>query len=275
MRDGQRFKTMTKDLSYTLLGTRVDALTIPELNALVAETIERGEERIIANHNLHSIYLYHHDPKMRAFYARASYTPLDGMALVYLGLVLGLPLARKHRITYVDWLDPLMAEAARRGWRVFYLGSRPGVAERGAAMLREKFSGLQIATAHGYFGVYPGDRENQNVLEAINAYQPNILMVGMGMPRQEHWVVDNLGQFHANVVLNAGAAMDYVVGVVPTPPRWSGRLGLEWLFRLAAEPRRLWRRYLIEPWFVLGLFFAELRKRSCPTTKRGPVEPKL
>ena len=71
---GNFVERMTKDLSYTLLGTRVDALTIPELNALVAETIERGEQRIIANHNLHSIYLYHHDPKMRAFYAQASYT---------------------------------------------------------------------------------------------------------------------------------------------------------------------------------------------------------
>jgi N-acetylglucosaminyldiphosphoundecaprenol N-acetyl-beta-D-mannosaminyltransferase len=266
---------MTKDPSYTFLGTRVDGLTIPELNARVADTVERGEQRIIANHNLHSIYLYHHDPKMRAFYAQASYTHVDGMALVYLGLLLGLPLARNHRVTYVDWLEPLIAEAARRGWRVFYLGSRPGVAEQGAAILRDKFSDLQIATAHGYFDVRLDSQESQNVLEAINAYQPNVLMVGMGMPRQEHWLIDNIGQLQANVVLNAGATMDYVVGVVPTPPRWSGRLGLEWLFRLAAEPRRLWRRYLIEPWFVLGLFFAELPKQRRPTTKRGPVEPKL
>jgi N-acetylglucosaminyldiphosphoundecaprenol N-acetyl-beta-D-mannosaminyltransferase len=176
--------------------------------------------------------------------------------------------SRRLRVTYVDWLDPIMAEAARRGWRVFYLGSRPRVAERGAAILRERFSGLQIATAHGYFGVYPGDRENETVLEAINAYQPNLLMVGMGMPRQEHWVVDNLGQFHANVVLNAGATMAYVVGVIPTPPRWSGRLGLEWLFRLAAEPKRLWSRYLIEFWFVLGLFLVELSTR-CRPAKSG------
>jgi N-acetylglucosaminyldiphosphoundecaprenol N-acetyl-beta-D-mannosaminyltransferase len=257
----QQLTRMTKHRSYTFFETRVDALTIPELNALIAEAIQRGEQRVIANHNLHSVFLYHHDPKMRAFYARASYTHVDGMALVYLGQVLGFPIKRKHRITYVDWLDPLMAEAAQRGWRVFYLGSRPGVAEQGAAILRQKFLGLQIVTAHGYFDAHPDSNENQNVLAAINHYQPNILMVGMGMPRQEHWIVDNLGKIHADAVLNAGATMDYVVGVVPTPPRWSGKLGLEWLFRLGAEPNRLWRRYLIEPWFILRLLWSEYCKR--------------
>jgi N-acetylglucosaminyldiphosphoundecaprenol N-acetyl-beta-D-mannosaminyltransferase len=149
------------------------------------------------------------------------------------------------------------------------------VAEQGAAILRDKFSDLQIATAHGYFDVHLDSQGSQNVLEAINAYQPNVLMVGMGMPRQEHWLVDNIRHLHANVVLNAGATMDYVVGVVPTPPRWSGRLGLEWLYRLAAEPKRLWRRYLIEPWFVLGLFLAGLPKQRRSITKRGPSEPRL
>jgi N-acetylglucosaminyldiphosphoundecaprenol N-acetyl-beta-D-mannosaminyltransferase len=72
----------------------------------------------------------------------------------------------------------------------------------------------------------------------------------MGMPRQEHWIVDHLDKLSVNVILNGGAALDYFAGVIPTPPRWAGRLGLEWLFRLMAEPRRLWFRYLVEPWFI-------------------------
>jgi N-acetylglucosaminyldiphosphoundecaprenol N-acetyl-beta-D-mannosaminyltransferase len=78
-------------------------------------------------------------------------------------------------------------------------------------------------------------------------------MVGMGMPRQEHWIVDNFELLGPVVVLPCGAAIDYVAGEIPTPPRWAGRCGLEWLYRLAAEPGRLWKRYLIEPWFVLLL----------------------
>ncbi len=120
---------------------------------------------------------------------------------------------------------------------------------------------MQIATAHGYFDVRSDSQENRAVLEMINAYQPHVLMMGMGMPRQEHWVLDNLEHISANAILTAGAAIDYVAGAVPTPPRWAGRLGLEWLFRLLAEPKRLWRRYLVEPWFILRLFLTELFKQ--------------
>ena len=249
------------ETGYDFMETRIDALTIPELNARIAQSIGRGDQVIVANHNLHSLYLYHHDRKMRDYYARAGYVHVDGMSLILLGKLLGLPLGREHRVTYVDWLDPLMAEAARRGWRVFYLGSEPEVAERGAKILRERFPGLRIAVYHGYFDARPESGENRAVVEEINAYGSDLLMVGMGMPRQEHWVVDNLDRLHTNVILNSGAAMDYVAGAVSTPPRWAGRVGLEWLFRLLAEPRRLWRRYLVEPWFVLRLFLVELSKR--------------
>ncbi|MDZ4871527.1 MAG: N-acetylglucosaminyldiphosphoundecaprenol N-acetyl-beta-D-mannosaminyltransferase [Chroococcidiopsis cubana SAG 39.79] len=242
---------------YNLIGIWVNALTIPKLNALIADSITRNQHWIIANHNLHSIYLYHHDAKMHAFYAKADYIHVDGMALVLLGRLLGLPLKREHRVTYADWIIPLIKEAQERGWRLFYLGSEPGVAERGARILKEKFPNLQIATSHGYFDARPEAPENQAVLEVINAYQPHILMVGMSMPRQEHWVLDNLDRICANAILTAGAAIDYVAGATPTPPRWAGRLGLEWLFRLIAEPKRLWRRYLIEPWFLFRLFLAE------------------
>jgi N-acetylglucosaminyldiphosphoundecaprenol N-acetyl-beta-D-mannosaminyltransferase len=83
-------------------------------------------------------------------------------------------------------------------------------------------------------------------------------MVGMGMPRQEYWVLDNLRNIQANVILTAGACLDYVAKAAPTPPRWIGHLGLEWLYRLLSDPVRLWRRYLLEPWFILKLLFQEI-----------------
>ncbi|MDF5721136.1 MAG: WecB/TagA/CpsF family glycosyltransferase [Rhizonema sp. PD37] len=240
---------------YKLLGVQVDAFSIPQLNSLIAESIEQKKKRIVANHNLHSLYLYHHDFKMRLFYAKADYAHIDGMPLVLIGKLLSFPLKREQRVTYADWVWPLMSEAAQKGWRVFYLGSKPGVAERGASILRRKFVGLQIKTAHGYIN---SSHENRATIAEINAYQPHILMVGMGMPCQEYWILDNLEQIHAHTILPSGACMDYVAGAIPTPPRWMGKMGLEWLYRLFSEPKRLWRRYLVEPWFVAGLFIREI-----------------
>jgi N-acetylglucosaminyldiphosphoundecaprenol N-acetyl-beta-D-mannosaminyltransferase len=96
------------------LGVTVNPLTLKELNTLVSRAIESQQCWIIANHNLHSLYLYHHLPKMRQFYEVAKYSHCDGMSLVFLGKLLGLPLRREHRVTFVDWIYPLMAEAAQQ-----------------------------------------------------------------------------------------------------------------------------------------------------------------
>ncbi|MBA3923570.1 MAG: WecB/TagA/CpsF family glycosyltransferase [Nostocaceae cyanobacterium] len=244
--------------SYKFLGVKVDGLSIPELNSLITESIQRKKKWIIANHNLHSLYLYHNDIKMRAFYAKAEYIHIDSMPLVFIGKLLGFPLKREQRVTYADWVWPLMAEAASQGWRVFYLGSKPGVAEQGASILRQKFAGLQIACAHGYIDSSQDSQENLATLAAINAYKPHVLMVGMGMPRQEHWIAENLEHIHSNTILTSGACIDYVAGAIPTPPRWMGKMGVEWLYRLLSEPKRLWRRYLLEPWFLGTLFLREI-----------------
>ncbi len=243
---------------YAFLGVEVDALTIPELNLLIAESIRKNKQWIIANHNLHSLYIYHHDAKMRNFYAKADYTHIDGMPLVFLGKLRGFPLKREQRVTYADWVWFLMGEAQQKGWRIFYLGSKPGVAEKGARILREQFAGLQISVAHGYINLQKDSSETLATLDKINAYQPHVLMVGMGMPRQEYWILDNLDQIQTNAILTSGACIDYVAGAVPTPPRWMGELGLEWLYRLLSEPKRLWKRYLLEPWFVAKLFLWEM-----------------
>ena len=244
--------------SYDLLGVRVHALSIDELTDAVAAGVRSGQRRIIAHHNLHSIYLHQRDAKLRAFFRRAYLVHVDGMSLIFAGRLLGLPLRREHRITYVDWTDPLLAAATSRGWRVMYVGERAGVAERGAAALRRRHPGLVFDTHHGFFDPATHGDENRAVLRRIHDFEPNVLMVGMGMPRQEHWVHDNLSQLPSCAVLTTGAAITYAAGTVPTPPRWAGTIGIEWAFRLFAEPRRLWKRYLVEPWSVLALLVREL-----------------
>lgn len=247
--------------TYSLLGIQVNPLTMPELNLLIEEAIEHSQKWIIANHNLHSIYLYHRDSKMRSFYKIAQYTHIDGMPLILLGKLLKLPLRREQRVTYADWIGSLAQQAAEKRWRIFYLGSKVGIAEQGAIVLREKFPGIQIATAHGYFDARQSSRENQAILGMIKTFQPHVLMVGMGMPRQEYWILENIADIAAYAILPSGACLDYVAGAIPTPPRWMGRIGLEWLYRLGSEPKRLWRRYLLEPWFVSGLLIKDILAR--------------
>ncbi len=242
-----------------VLGVTVDLLTLEDLQAEVVRGMETSRPYIIANHNLHSVYLFHHIPRFREFYRRADRIHIDGMPLVWFARLKGYPARREHRVTYADWVHPLMNLAVSHGFRVFHLGGRPGVGEKAAQKLVAQHPGLQIRTYHGYFD--PTGEENEKVLDLIHAFRPHILMVGMGMPRQELWVLDNLHRLPPAVILPSGACMDYVAGVVPTPPRWAGKVGLEWFFRLLAEPRRLWRRYVLEPLALLPLILRDLRNR--------------
>lgn len=246
---------------FRLLGVAVDA--VDQLGLLdVIEAAIAGDRRwLIANHNLHSLYLYHHDRHMRSFYERADLIHADGMSIVLLARLLGLPMQRGHRLGCMDWIDASMKRAAARGWRVFLLGSSPEVGARAATLLRSKFPGLEVRHRHGYFDPEPAGEENRRVVRQICCWRPHLLFVGMGMPRQERWILENLEDLSVNVVFNVGGCIEFLAAVRPTPPRWTGRWGMEWLFRLAMEPRRLWRRYLLEPWFILWLLLQEVKGR--------------
>ncbi len=247
--------------SFGMLGVRLDGLTTETLYATIAGAIRDSRQTVIGNHNLHSIYLYHRDAKMRRFYAHAQYVFIDGMPLIWLGRLLGYPLRREHRMTSIDWLRPMLPTAVSQGWRLFFLGSRPGVADRSAAILRSEFPALEIESMHGFFDHRPGSESGEAVLAKVRAYRPDILCLGMGMPRQEHWIEDHLNQLEVKVILNLGGFMDLLTGELPLPPRWISRLGLEWLMRLISRPHRVWRRYLVEPWFLLPFLARDVRSR--------------
>lgn len=243
--------------SFDLLGIRLHAMTKHDITRAAAQAVERDTQYIIANHNLHSVYLWYRNLRIREFYALADYTHIDGMPLVLVARLLGLPLKSQHRNQYFDLLPMLFNEATRCQWRIFYLGSRPGVAEKGFSILRTQYPGLQVATHHGHFDTNRSGKDNLNVLAEIREFAPDILMVGMGMPRQEIWVLENRQDIAAHAIFCCGGLMDLVAGEIPTAPRWLGPLCLEWLYRLLSEPTRLWRRYLLEPWFI----FFQVSKR--------------
>src|SRR4051812_22482201 len=156
-----------------LLGVRVHPMPARTLHAVIEEAIDSGRRCIIGNHNLHSVYLFHRDAKMRRYYEIADYVFVDGMPLIWTGRAVGMPLRREQRITSVDWLPPVLRRAAERGWRVMFLGSRPDVAARAVERLRQEHPGLEIAAEHGYFDSAPDSREDAAVFARIEAFRPH------------------------------------------------------------------------------------------------------
>jgi N-acetylglucosaminyldiphosphoundecaprenol N-acetyl-beta-D-mannosaminyltransferase len=236
--------------TFNLVGIRVQAITAHDLLAIISEAVLNQAKYVVANHNMHSLYVWHHNSKMRDLHAQADFTHVDGVALIALFRLFGGRLKREHRTTYLDLWPLLGREAVKQGWRIYYLGSKTGVAEKGAARLREQYHGLQLRTHHGFFDTRGA--ENEAVLADIRVYAPDVLMVGMGMPRQEAWINENLNHIAARTIFCSGCTMEYIAGKIPTCPRWLAGIGFEWLYRLLSEPARLWRRYLVEPWFILG-----------------------
>jgi N-acetylglucosaminyldiphosphoundecaprenol N-acetyl-beta-D-mannosaminyltransferase len=234
-----------------LLGGEVDAVTAAEVIAFTAARIAQGRPAIVANHNLHSLCLIRQDPEMAAFYATADLVEADSMPMIAWGRLLGRAIGRAHRATYLDWREPFWAAASDQGWRVFYLGGAPGVAARGAEAIRRRWPALTLSVRDGYFDM-DDPAADAAVLDEVRAARPDVLFVGMGMPRQERWIARHAGALGPCVCFSVGAAFDYEAGIIPTPPRWTGRLGVEWLWRLASEPKRLFTRYCVEPWSLVG-----------------------
>ena len=166
-----------------------------------------------------------------------------------------------QRITYADWIWQLADLASARGFSLYFLGARPGVAREAARRLRERYPDLEIVgVRHGYFDHSAGAAENEAVVEEINASAPDILLVGLGMPLQERWLMENIERLDAGVVLTGGAVFDYVSGRLRRGPRFLTDSGFEWLARLLVEPRRLWRRYLLgNPLFLLRVLRQRLQ----------------
>ncbi|MGH2730477.1 MAG: WecB/TagA/CpsF family glycosyltransferase [Actinomycetota bacterium] len=200
----------------------------------------------IAVENVHAVNIANADPGHRAALNRADLVLNDGKGIMLGARILG---ARFPADLNGNFFSPLMLEhAADRGWPVFFLGAAPGVADRAASYLTAKLPTLNVVGTHdGFIG--PG--EHAGVADKIRNSGTGLLMVGMGMPLQEQWLDRYLYQTGARLGVTVGAFYDFQAGEVPRAPGWMNRMGLEWVHRLAHEPRRLWRRYLIgNPAFV-------------------------
>lgn len=236
--------------SIDILGVHVHPLTVSELHDRIAQAIEGHRHELVLNVNVHCLNLAAENPWLRDFLNRSEIVFCDGAGVILGARILGH--AIPERITYADWTWQLANFAEQHGYSLFFLGAKPGIAQKAADNLRAVHPNLIIAGVQdGYFEKSPGHPQNQAVISAINDARPHILLIGMGMPLQEEWLCQNWDRIQTNVALTGGAVFDYLSGELTRAPRWMTDNGLEWLGRLVIEPQRLWKRYLVgNPQFI-------------------------
>ena len=250
--------------TISILGVNVHLVTRAVLQARIAEIIREDQHVLILNVNAQALNLACEHPWLRRFFNNAEIMFCDGFGVMLVARLLGYKIP--ERITYADWMWELASIAANSGYTMFFLGAKSSVAEKAALLLRGQFPDLKIVgTHHGYFNKRSNGNENNDIIEEISTLHPNLLVLGMGMPTQELWLMENWARINANIALTGGAVFDYVSGDLQRAPHWMTEHGLEWLGRLIIEPRKLWKRYLIgNPLFFWRVFIHQILRFPLP-----------
>ncbi len=243
--------------SRVILGTRVDGTNYPGAVDRIIGWAREGRARYVCVSTVHMVMEGVDDPAYQRMVNAADLVTSDGMPLVWSLRLLGV---REARRVYGPDLTPLICErAAKEGIPVGFYGSAPDVLEAMTTNLRRAYPDLQISYQHSppfrELSVY----EVAHEIETIRASGARVVFVGLGCPKQERWMHERRGDLDA-VLVGVGAAFDYVGKTKPQAPRFMQANGLEWLFRLTTEPRRLWRRYLYHNPRFLGMFVAQLAR---------------
>jgi N-acetylglucosaminyldiphosphoundecaprenol N-acetyl-beta-D-mannosaminyltransferase len=226
--------------------TRRDALD-------VVEQLVNGNGGTVFTPNVDHIVLAEDDERFRDAYSRVSLSIADGMPLVWASRLLKEPLPEK--LSGSDFVPVLLERAAERGWRVYLLGGAPGVGALARDKLLAQYPNLQIVGVDApRFDANDPPERRAAVLDRVRATRPHIVLVALGAPKQELWIDFAREELRPAVLMGVGATLDFIAGTMPRAPRWMSASGLEWLFRLVREPRRLWKRYLVrDPRFLMIL----------------------
>lgn len=235
-----------------ILGVAVSAINPETAIETIEGWITTGEQHYVCVTGVHGVMESHADEQLRGIHNRAGLVTPDGMPLVWLSRLKGFPDVR--RVYGPDLMLAICERSVRKGYSHYLYGGAEGIPERLAAALGERFPGIQIAgTCSPPFRPLT-EEEALQIVNDINQSGAEFLWVGLGTPKQERWMAETIQRLQTPVLIGVGAAFDFLTGIKPQAPYWMQRSGLEWLFRMITEPRRLWRRYLINnPLFLLRI----------------------
>jgi N-acetylglucosaminyldiphosphoundecaprenol N-acetyl-beta-D-mannosaminyltransferase len=241
--------------AQTILGVKISTEALAQIVQKSMAAVERQGPRVIfACANPHSLVVAQHDANFYAALTRADFVVADGIGLSLMARLTGMRMG--PRITGTDYFHAVMNALQRRGsGRVFFFGSSQQVLDLIARRFAAEFPSLTLCgVLSPPFGSW-GDEANRRMVGVINDARPDVLWVGMTAPKQESWVGTNGPDLNVSVIGCIGAVFDFYAGTHSRAPRWIRRTGLEWAYRLALEPRRMWRRNVISApkfaWLVL------------------------
>jgi N-acetylglucosaminyldiphosphoundecaprenol N-acetyl-beta-D-mannosaminyltransferase len=235
-----------------ILGVGINQVEKGRLEQAVLDCVAKGRKEIFAYVNAHAMNLARCDHTFKEFLDRAQVVYCDGEGVRFGAKILGITLSPKIALTRWIWdLGALFQEA---GVSVFLLGGRSETVANAANRLCTRYPRIKlVGYHHGYF-----DRSgsgNAEIIGMINRTAPNVLFVGLGMPKQELWIGQNFEHLHVNAIIPCGGMIDYLSGEISVAPSWMSEYGMEWIYRLSQDPARFWRRYLLgNPTFMFHVF---------------------
>lgn len=257
----ERVKKQCAFPTSSLFGLDICAVRLHAAVQGLIHLAERCEQppAVVVTPNVDHVVRLDRDASLRALYGQADYIFADGMPVVWASRMSEMPLP--ERVTGADLFVELLRAAVQRRVPVCVIGGMPGQEALFAAAFAQKYPGLQITLYCPSMQFDPLGAEGREALRRINACRPGLVFVCLGMPKQEHWALAHCNEMQAGVVLCVGAAMEFALGLKSRAPSWMQQGGLEWLWRLASEPRRLWRRYIVQGVRFIGVLRREWKRQ--------------
>ena len=245
-----------------ILGTPVSSLTMDELFSDWEAVIQEGQKAQVCITPVNSILAARATARVQTIYKNADYVLCDGVPVKWASEFLGTPI--KQRITGLDVLPRIFSFAVAGGFTIFLLGASPGVAEALKEVMEVKHPGVKIVgTFVPPFRAVFSQKENEQMIDAINAVKPDILLVSLTAPKQDIWIAENLAKLDTHVAIGIGGAFEVAAGMIQRAPLWMQKSGLEWFCRFLQEPKRMFRRYFVEaPVFIPLIIQQKFSKRS-------------
>jgi N-acetylglucosaminyldiphosphoundecaprenol N-acetyl-beta-D-mannosaminyltransferase len=234
----------------------IDNVTLNESVDVIDNMVEQNVKTFVVTPNVDHIVKLESDRDFLRVYQEAGLVLADGNPLVWASHLMGNPL--KERVTGSDLFPALCEKASKTKRTVFFLGGLDGVAEKAADNLKEKFPGLEVVGTYcPPFGFDKSKEENDRIVAMINEVRPDILFVGVGAPKQEKWIYNNIKELNINVAIGIGASFDFEAGTIKRASKAYQNAGLEWFWRFSQEPKRLFKRYFVDSLKFLPIIFRQ------------------
>lgn len=241
-----------------ILSIKVSKLNLDQTVGLFINWIENKQKKRICVTPVNCILWARKIPRLKNIYNTSDMNLPDGVPLIWASKLFNNPIS--GRVTGLDLLPEFAKIASQKKYTFFFLGGGEGVAEVLSDTLKKRYPNLLIVGTYcPTFSDNFSDEENNKIIEAINATQPNVLWVGLTAPKQDYWIYDNFDKLNINIAIGVGGAFDVSAGLIKRAPVWMQKNGLEWFYRFTKDPKRLFKRYIIEaPLFIPLIIFQKL-----------------